>query len=284
MAVKNARQSITPTHLIGATGTDAVDDVGYASLAEVKAGLSLDNVDNTSDANKAISTATQAALDSKQPIDSDLTAIAALSTTAFGRDLLTRADDAAVRSYIGAGTSSFSGAYPDLTSKPTIPFGFTYDQTTEPVSPTVGQTWRDAEGEIWQWDGTYWERPFTECLPIFYWSSLSSQINNLVSPISFSAKILGYTLITALINAPQDASNNWTFRGIASQTDYLNTSDYPDLLINSGTIITELVSPPEILLSSDADIVFTSARLAKNGEPGNLRRGHIIVNFRRIRA
>ncbi len=37
-----------------------------------------------------------------QPLDSDLTAIAALSTTAFGRALLTQASGSAVRSYIGA--------------------------------------------------------------------------------------------------------------------------------------------------------------------------------------
>ena len=37
-----------------------------------------------------------------QPVDSDLTAIAALATTAFGRSLLTQADGAAVRSLIGA--------------------------------------------------------------------------------------------------------------------------------------------------------------------------------------
>lgn len=37
-----------------------------------------------------------------QPADSDLTAIAALATTAFGRALLTKADGASIRSYIGA--------------------------------------------------------------------------------------------------------------------------------------------------------------------------------------
>ena len=37
-----------------------------------------------------------------QPLDSDLTAIAALSTQAFGRSLLTQADAAAVRTAIGA--------------------------------------------------------------------------------------------------------------------------------------------------------------------------------------
>ena len=46
-----------------------------------KAMVGLGNVDNTSDANKPISTATQTALDGKQPLDADLTAIAALTAT-----------------------------------------------------------------------------------------------------------------------------------------------------------------------------------------------------------
>lgn len=48
-------------------------------LVLVKADVGLGNVDNTSDADKPVSTATQAALDAKQPLDSDLTTIAALS-------------------------------------------------------------------------------------------------------------------------------------------------------------------------------------------------------------
>jgi hypothetical protein len=39
--------------------------------------------------------------DQFQPLDSDLTAIAALATTAFGRNLLTMADAAALRTYAG---------------------------------------------------------------------------------------------------------------------------------------------------------------------------------------
>jgi hypothetical protein len=49
------------------------------SLVLVKADVGLSAVDNTSDAGKPVSTATQTALDGKQPIDSDLTAIAALA-------------------------------------------------------------------------------------------------------------------------------------------------------------------------------------------------------------
>lgn len=53
-----------------------------------------------------------------QPLDSDLTAIAALTTTSFGRSLLTQADAAATRTTIGAGTSNFDGAYSSLTGVP----------------------------------------------------------------------------------------------------------------------------------------------------------------------
>ena len=48
-------------------------------LAITKTDVGLGNVDNTSDANKLISTATQTALDAKQPLDADLTAIAGLA-------------------------------------------------------------------------------------------------------------------------------------------------------------------------------------------------------------
>ena len=52
--------------------------VGAILLTKSDVGLS--NVDNTSDLNKVISTATQNALNNKQPLNSDLTAIANLST------------------------------------------------------------------------------------------------------------------------------------------------------------------------------------------------------------
>jgi hypothetical protein len=59
-----------------------------------------------------------------QPLDADLTAIAALTTTSFGRGTLTQADAAATRTYIGAGTSSFDGTFTSLTGKPTTISGY----------------------------------------------------------------------------------------------------------------------------------------------------------------
>lgn len=51
------------------------------TLSLVKGDVGLGNVDNTSDASKPISTATASALNGKQPLDSDLTDIAALTPT-----------------------------------------------------------------------------------------------------------------------------------------------------------------------------------------------------------
>lgn len=59
-----------------------------------------------------------------QPLNPDLTAIAALSTTSFGRALLALADAAAARTAIGAGTSSFDGVFASLSSKPTTLTGY----------------------------------------------------------------------------------------------------------------------------------------------------------------
>jgi hypothetical protein len=52
----------------------------------------------------ALSTATAAT--TYQPLDADLTSIAALTTTTFGRSLLTQADAAAARTTLGAGTGN----------------------------------------------------------------------------------------------------------------------------------------------------------------------------------
>jgi len=55
---KQVRQSITPTHVLGSTGTAEGDTLGHRALADLKADLALNNVDNTSDATKNSATAT----------------------------------------------------------------------------------------------------------------------------------------------------------------------------------------------------------------------------------
>ena len=124
---------------------------GAVTLTKSDVGLA--NVDNTSDAAKPISTATQTALDGKQPLDGDLTAIAALAGTT-GLLKKTAADTWSLdtTAYItsaGAPVQSVAGrtgavtlavadvsgaaplASPALTGTPTAPTAATNTSTTQ---------------------------------------------------------------------------------------------------------------------------------------------------------
>jgi len=70
--------------------TSVAGRVGAVTLT--KTDVDLANVDNTSDANKPVSTAQQAALDAKQDVDATLTALAGLTTAANQVILSTGAD------------------------------------------------------------------------------------------------------------------------------------------------------------------------------------------------
>lgn len=116
----------------GTAGALVTDGAGWirktyaqlkTALSLVKADVGLGNVDNTSDADKPVSTAQQTALDGKQPLDATLTAFAALAIasgklaygtgtdtfaladlTAAGRALLDDADASAQLTTLGVST------------------------------------------------------------------------------------------------------------------------------------------------------------------------------------
>lgn len=85
----------------GGTGGGAVDSVnGEVGVVVLDAG------DVGADVAGAAAVAQAAAIAASQPLDSDLTAIAALSTTAYGRAFLALADAAAARTALALGTAA----------------------------------------------------------------------------------------------------------------------------------------------------------------------------------
>lgn len=90
--------AITPTSVngvvISGSSTPTLAVTGTASVSGP----------NTGDQNLAPYATTAAVAAGYQPLDSDLTAIAALTTTTFGRSLLTQADASATRTTLGLGS------------------------------------------------------------------------------------------------------------------------------------------------------------------------------------
>lgn len=93
-------------------------DVGAASAAQgTTADSAVQPGDNVSDlTNDAGYTTVAAVAAGYQPLDSDLTAIAALTTAAYGRAFLSLADAAASRTYIAAAAAVHSHAISDVTN------------------------------------------------------------------------------------------------------------------------------------------------------------------------
>lgn len=85
------------------------------------------------DAAGAAAAAQAAASAASQPVDSDLTAIAALTTTSFGRSLLTQADASAARTTLGLGSAATTAS----TAYATAAQGATADTAVQPATLTA---------------------------------------------------------------------------------------------------------------------------------------------------
>lgn len=99
--------------------TNAANHIANTSNphATTKAQVGLGNVDNTSDLNKPISTATQSALNAKQDLDADLTAVAGLTTS--GLITRTGAGTATTRT-VAAGTGISIANGDGVSGNPTV--------------------------------------------------------------------------------------------------------------------------------------------------------------------
>ena len=118
-AARTAIGAGTSSLALGTTNTTAK----AGDYTPTKADVGLGNVDNTSDANKPVSTVMQAALDTKQAAGSyasathSHTASQISDSTATGRAVLQAADAAAARAAIGAGTSNLTLGTTNTTAK-----------------------------------------------------------------------------------------------------------------------------------------------------------------------
>ncbi len=128
-AVLTATDAATARTAIGA-GTSSFDGAyssltGAPTLADVATSGDYDDLTNTPTLGTAAAAdtgdfdaagAAAAAQAASQPLDSDLTAIAALTTTSYGRAFLALADAAAARTATGAAASTHTHAESDVTN------------------------------------------------------------------------------------------------------------------------------------------------------------------------
>lgn len=128
----------------GVTIDDSNVMSGFTAAAST---VGLGNVDNTSDANKPVSTAQQTALDGKQPLDSDLTTIAGLTATtdnimqAAGSAWASRTP-AQVRSSLGLDLGNMASASQSLpASATTLMTGTSIALATQPLRVGMRFKW-----------------------------------------------------------------------------------------------------------------------------------------------
>jgi hypothetical protein len=103
--------SVTPAKLAGSPDVDVDQGIAWDGSAWVPVDLAAVAPDAVSSVNGQTGVVALTAADvGAQPSDADLTAIAALSTTSFGRGLLALADAAAGRTALGLGSAATSDA------------------------------------------------------------------------------------------------------------------------------------------------------------------------------
>lgn len=112
-AARTAIGAGTSNLTLGTTSTTAK----AGDYAPTKSDVGLGNVDNTSDVNKPISTATQTALDAKASSTHTHTASQISDATTTGRAVVTATDAAAARAAIGAGSSNLTIGTTSTTAK-----------------------------------------------------------------------------------------------------------------------------------------------------------------------
>jgi hypothetical protein len=114
LELATSAETVTGTDTARAThaaGVKAAIDAGIAALVDSAPGLlnTLDEIAAALGDDPNFATTITTALSGKQPLDSDLTAIAALTTTSYGRAFLALADQAALMGLVSAASETVAG-------------------------------------------------------------------------------------------------------------------------------------------------------------------------------
>lgn len=191
----------------------------------------------------------------------------------------------------GLAAVATSGAYTDLSGKPTVPYGFTYDQQAEPVSPATGATWRErsAGGLIvgdWEWNSTpaLWlsVQEFRQFFnPNF--GALSSVQTFSVGLVQDSAssryyikKIRAFYRQSAV---PLNATNFYTMTISATTMEGVNgATTYGTFLVDTPSINQYIeINLNTLLLAtySNGPVAGITIRSTVTGSPGGVRFGYV---------
>jgi lysophospholipase L1-like esterase len=105
---------------------------------------------------ESVQASIMATLAGKQPLDDDLTAIASLGTTAFGRDFLTLVDAAAARLKLGLGSAATHAHGDYLASDRTLAgLGLSGNITAADLVTALATSLNGAYGRVWQASTAY---------------------------------------------------------------------------------------------------------------------------------
>ncbi|WOD37375.1 hypothetical protein [Nodosilinea sp. E11] len=271
-----------------------------------RADVGLGSADNTADLDKPVSTATGAALASLETatqaalsLKLEAGALTAFESTAQlnARDTANRArgnhtGSQPANTITGLAAVATSGAWADVSGKP--PQALHYEQTAEPIAPSVGQVWRERNsgGQIvgeWEWSGSLW-------LSVLHYEQGAVNVGaNITASLAFlSLKTAPKTFVSSIritIGRPDtyDASNYNQFRlrsltpstlGILGDFVLGNQSEF--LTAPANSIINfslPLFSP---ILPLDLIGISVESTVAA-GAPSGLKRAAALCSYRVIR-
>lgn len=250
-----------------------------------KAQVGLGNVDNTSDANKPISTATQTALDNKVTKNTDITGATKCKITYDSKGLVTAGADLQASDipdisatyqtkltennklstdYIsGLSTVATSGSYGDLTNKPTIPAAQVNSDWN--ANSGIAQILNKPTLSVVATSGDYNDLLNKPYIPagVIVDQTYSASSTNAQAGVAVAQAVAGKVDANTAITGGTATKVTYDSKGLVTSGTSLSSADIPDL---SSTYQTVLVSGTNIKTINNESIL-GSGNLTVDGLP-----------------